>query len=219
MDRLRSLHVALSGLAIALVGAAIADPLVESISNTGVFGRGFRDDNHQSVVAVLLAGGILALLLLGARLRFAFGEAMASRDWVLEAVRGFAQTAGSRRLATIFAAQIGIVFAMEWSEQWLCCGAPLHGLSWLGGPIAFSLALNFVVCLICWYGARHGSRALLVRVICAIFDVLDRLLAVLARNAGGGLLTRRSERAGRNFEFVAVRRVRGRAPPSLAAFA
>jgi hypothetical protein len=207
----------LSGFAIALVAAAIGDPLVETISDTGIFGRGFIDDNHQSVVTVMTAGIVLGLLLVIARFRLVARNVGDSRDWLREIGAALAKTSSSRHVAPIFAVQLAVVFAMESGEQLLGRGVSIHGLSWLGAPPIVSLALHLAVCLICAYAARRVTRAVVPRVLAVICEALDRILAALALDAVRGVLAHSPERLVRRFDFHAARRIRGRAPPSLAA--
>jgi hypothetical protein len=209
--------LSLSSFAIALVAAALSDPLVETISNTGIFGRGFRDDNHQSVATVLVAGTVLGLLLLVARFRFgASGAQTGSRDWLREVVCGLSKSSPSRHIAAIFAAQIAVVYTMEFCEQLLTPGASIAGLSWLGAPIVFSLPIHFAVCVFCAYAVRHITRAIVPGFIAVICDVLDRILAEFARNGAGTVFVNSIEQLVRHVELTAADRIRGRAPPSLA---
>jgi hypothetical protein len=213
MERASSLHTVLSGLSVALVAAAIGDPLVESISNTGIFGSGYSDDNHQSVLTVLLAGLVLSALLVAARLRFASGKSGSLRDWLRGATAGFAKTSASRNIAIVFAVQLLVVFAMENCEQSLVHGDPLRGLSWLGAPVLVGLAIHFAVCLCCAFAARRVTSALLAAAIVAICDVLDRLLADRERDAFRAFACRSQRQTVDRPELLAVRRIRGRAPP------
>jgi hypothetical protein len=208
----------LSGFAIALFAAALGDPLVETVANTGIFGRGFVDDNHQSVVPALVAGIVLGLVLLVARFRFAAaGASTGSRDWLREVVSGLSSTSSSRHVAPIFAAQMAIVYAMESCEQLLAPGTSFHGLSWLGAPIAFSLPMHFAVCVFCVYFTRRATRAILPRFIAAVCAVLDRILVTLARDGACSVFVGSDYRLVLHVELTAAERIRGRAPPSLAA--
>lgn len=209
-----------SGFAIALVAAAIGDPLVETISNTGIFGAGFVDDSQQSVVAVLTAGVLLGALLAIARFHLVARTANgASRDWLREVGTALARTSSTRHIAVIFAAQLAVVFVMESAEHVLGRGASIRGLSWLGAPPIFSLALHAIVCLFCAYAARRITRALMPRVLAVLCEALERILAALALDAVRGVLGHCPRRVARHFDFRAARRIRGRAPPSFLAFA
>jgi len=220
MERVSSLHTALSGFAIALVAAAIGDPLVESISNAGIFGSGYRDDNHQSVFTVLVVGLVLACLLVVARFRRARGvSGRSAREWLRVAASGFAKTSASRNIAAVFAAQLAVVYAMESCEQALAHGGPLHGLLWLGAPALFSLAIHFGVCLFCSFAARRITRCLLAAAIVALCDALDRLLVALARDAVRGFAERSGAQIVCRLELFVAHCIRGRAPPSCPAFA
>ena len=217
MRRPASSLLLLSGFAIALVAAALGDPLVETISNTGIFGPGFVDDNHQSVVTVLVAGIVLGLLLFVARFRrTAVRSNPGSRDWLREVVGGLSKTSSSRHIASIFAAQVAVVYGMEFCEQQLAPGTSMHGLSWLGAPIVPSLAIHLAVCVCCAYVIRHATRAILPCFIAVICNVLDRILVEFARNAARSVFVSSIEQLVCHVELTAAQRIRGRAPPALA---
>ena len=210
---------AFSGLAIAFVAAAIGDPLVETISNRGLFGSTFIDHDQQSAVPVLVASILLGSLLLVARFRYAAALARAeSRDWVRQVVAALSTTSSSRRVAPIFAAQLAVVYAMERCEHALGAGAAIHGLSWLGAPVVFSLLLHLAICLLCISVVRHVTRALVPGLLAAICDVLDWIVLALARDAERGVFVSSPERLARHSELTAAQRIRGRAPPFLTAF-
>jgi hypothetical protein len=220
MRPVRPLSAALAIFAIALVSAAVGNSLTETISNTGIFGSGFRDDNHGSVATVLIAGLGIGLLWLATRICVALGsDGVRSRARLRNAAAGFAQTSGSRHLAAVYGLQIAIVDAMERGEQFLAHGPSIRGFSWLGGPVPFALVLHLLVCATCMYVAGRLARALLARVMAAIHEVFDRLLAAYARDFGRSLLQRSNERFARCCELLAHRRIRGRAPPLSTAFA
>jgi hypothetical protein len=209
---------AFSDLAIALVAAAIGDPLVETIANSGLFGRAFVDRDQQSVVPVLVAGVLLGLLLLVARFRYAAALAgPQSRDWLREVVAQLSTTSSSRTVAPIFAAQLAVVYAMESCEHALGAGAAIVGLSWLGAPVAFSLLLHLGVCLLCISAVRRVTRALLPGLLAAICDVLDWIVVALGPDAGRGVFVNSRERVARHSTLTAAERIRGRAPPFLTA--
>jgi hypothetical protein len=219
MRRTPPFLAALSCLAIALVAAAISDPLVELVSNTGIFGPAFVDHDQQSVATVLVAGIVLGLVFLVAR--FGFGAAndqTDSRDWLRGIALRLSKTSSFGHVVPIFAAQIAIVYAMEMCEQLLAPGAAISGLSWLGGPVVFSLPMHLAVCLLCVYVIRHVARALLPGVITAICDVLERIILALARDAVCGHFLNSREQRVCHAELTAAQRIRGRAPPSIPAF-
>jgi hypothetical protein len=210
--------VAFSGLAIAFVAAAIGDALMETISNTGLFGSTFIDHDQQSVVPLLVASILLGLLLLAARLQYAAALAgTASRDWVREAVAGLSIARPSRQVAPIFAVQLAAVYAMESCEHALGAGAAIHGLSWLGGPVALSLLLHLTVCLLCIAVVRRVTRALVPGLLAAICDVLDWIVRALGPGAARGVFVNSRARVARHGTLTAAERIRGRAPPFLTA--
>lgn len=127
---------------VAVLAAAMADPLVERASNAGFFGPGtFTDNSNLDVVPALCVGAIfiLATALLRAR---------STLSLRLKAA-GNAMTPASlaRMLPAIFTLQIAVLFGMETVEQYAVYGHGLGGTIWLGGPVAVSLAIHALVCL------------------------------------------------------------------------
>jgi hypothetical protein len=208
----------MSGLAVALVAAALGDPLVESIGNAGLFGIRSRDDSHQSVLPALIFGLLLAAIVLVLRVTHTFRNSdVRSRYWGREFLSGLKRVSVFRNLAPIFATQLAFVCAMEWCEHALGYAGPVHGLSWLAGPIACSLALHLATCGVSLYAFHRLSEGLLRRVITAMCDVLDRILVALSRADLRSELGRSRELFTLGFQLFAARRVRGRAPPILPA--
>ena len=120
--------------AVAVVAAAIADPIVEYASNAGVFGaRGVTDHSNLDVVPALFAGvGLLALFMVRKAPAVLAGRALPRRIVAL--------------LPAIFLLQILALYAMETAEQLAVCGHLLGPWVWLGGPPSVSLAAHAVVC-------------------------------------------------------------------------
>jgi hypothetical protein len=155
--------------AVAVIAAAIADPIVEFASNTGWFGRGsFTDHGNLDVAPALLAGlALLAFYLVRKARALLSGEAFP---------RGVAPL-----LPTIFVLQIFTLYVMESAEQLIAWGHILGPAVWLGAPSAISLAFHATVCLAVtlWIGRSVGTlAATTLRVIRLI-----RALATLAVNA------------------------------------
>ncbi len=91
---------------------ALADPVVGSVSNSGILGGRYSDNNHFGVVPTLLVGLTLVLAML------------------------------AQRFASIIAMQLAALFALESLEQLAAGGRLLGGTAWLGGPVAFSLSVH-----------------------------------------------------------------------------
>ena len=217
--RISRFHRAVSGAAAAFIAAALGDSLVESVANTGVFGRAFSDSSQQAVAPVIVAGTVLALLLAIARIRSAFdGRTRPSYLWVRDLANAFAQAPGIRNLAFVFGAQLAIVYAMENAESLLGTGQAIHGLSWLGAPIAVSLCVHVALCFGCVCAARHVARFILAGMIAAICRALDILFVIRLRDALRGLASYSSDASFASIELLLWRRLRGRAPPSFVAY-
>ncbi len=72
-------------MAVGLIAAALGDPLVETIANTGMLGKGYSDNNHLSVLPALFAGLALVIEVLAFRSLQIYREsAHRRRDWVVD---------------------------------------------------------------------------------------------------------------------------------------
>lgn len=161
--------------ALAVMSAAIADPLVEFASNAGWFGRGsFTDHSNLDVVPALLAGVALMTLYLFRKARLVVsGQAFP---------RGIAPL-----VPAIFAFQILALYGMETAEQVVVAGHLLGPAVWLGAPPLISLAIHSVVCagVSLWFGRSIRSLAAttlrVIRLIRAIATFAVRSCAIPAR--------------------------------------
>jgi hypothetical protein len=199
-------------IAIALVAAAIGDPLVESIANTGVFGSVYHDGNQLSVVPTLVVALALALWLAFRRAVAVWRRSRDGRgDWVIEAAQRGRTGSPLRDVPMVFAAQLVAVFAMEAVEQ-LVAGGPLEtGLSWLGGPVAFSLAVHALICV-----ALTLALARLCVAIVATVDSLVRAAVAFVLATQPAVSVRffaRRFAARPRAQAPHVRQIGGRAPP------
>jgi hypothetical protein len=146
-------------VAAAAIAAAVADPLVEGVSNAGWFGPGsYTDHSSLDVVPTLALGAILVVLYLVLRVR---------RD-LLQASDDALHTTVTRLLAPIFGLQLALLASMETLEQIVVAGHSLGRTVWLGGPIWFSLSVHAVVCIAVSFGLAkmlHAWASTTVRII------------------------------------------------------
>ena len=148
-------------LAAAILSAAIADPFVESVSNSGIFGGRYADDNHLGVLPALLAGIALTVALLAVSCaRLWRGSARGSGDWLLVAAKTISGRSPLRDLPYAFALQMVALYAIERFEA-LLAGGTVEGLEWLGGPIAFCLVAHALIGASCTLLLAALVRALL----------------------------------------------------------
>lgn len=215
------MHLALIA-SIALAGAAIGDFCVESISNTGVFGAAFFDDDQRNVYPTLIFGVALGLLVLGASLVVACRRARRplsatkSEQIIDDAVRMLLRTP-ARALPALYVFQTLIVFVMESVEQLSDDGRLAGGCVWLGGPPAFSLLFHACVAAMCLTVVVHSMRAVL------------RAVGLLVRCVTSALVIRWSwpsqSFSSRGIIAVSlpqlshIRELGGRAPPIIRAIA
>jgi hypothetical protein len=135
-------------VAVAVIAAAVADPIVEFASNAGWFGPGvFTDHSNLDVVPALLAGvGLLAVFMVRKARAILAGEALAN---------GVAPM-----LPCIFVLQIATLYAMETAEQLIVWHHQLSPTVWLGGPLAISLAIHASICFAVTFAIARSRRTL-----------------------------------------------------------
>jgi len=199
-------------LCAALVAAAIADPLVESVSNSGVLGGHYDDDNHLGVVPVLLVGIALAATILFAHCaRILRSSAGGSRDWLVDTAKDISARAPLQDLPALFALQLAALYALEATEQ-LLVGGDVGTMAWLGGPLTFSLLVHGLTGAGCMFLLGALMRAILRTFASLAYHVLH--LAWIARAHATPTLHLISERRlHARAQSPHVRQIGGRAPP------
>lgn len=148
-------------LSVATLAASLADLLVESASDRGWFGPGnFTDHSLWVTGPAMLAGLVFILMHLGLRVREAlWHDRKPTPNW-LQLAR---DAVGRRVLAwtpLIFVLQLVVLFVMENAEQLVVYGHTLGGAIWLDGPVAISLLVNALVCVLFTCAAVWLVRAL-----------------------------------------------------------
>src|SRR5580658_4738565 len=190
-------------VAIALLGAAIGDPLVETIANSGVLGSGYADNNHSSVIPTLIVAGALALMLIGLECRR------------LLQGRGEARERPLSDIPCVILLQLGAVFMMESGEQLFCEGGLLGGTAWLGGPVMFSLLMHACIGAICTVLVAHGMRAVVRRCATLVEVVFERILCAFGPKIAT-IFARRDDEVPRcRTQMLRVHQCGERAPPLL----
>jgi hypothetical protein len=149
----------------ALVAAALANPLVEFVSNGGLFGAcGCTDRSNVDVLPTISVGLLAGLSYLYLRVQHAFARDARPVSLNLP-----------RLIPAIFALQILVLFTMETLEQIVVRGHALSGTTWLGGPLPISLAVHAATCLI--------ATLLLARVLGAITRTAVRIVGLILRSS------------------------------------
>jgi len=172
-------------LAAAFIAAAVADPFVEALSNSGVFGTArYTDRSTIDVLPVLAVGvaGAMAWTLI--QVRKLLGVAPARSDWLQRSARAIDGRCVLTMYPVIFALQIVILFFMETVEQMAVYGHVIGPLIWLGGPVAISLAAHAIVCLAASF-VLHRILYRCASAITVIARFVARLFSVLAADATG----------------------------------
>jgi hypothetical protein len=198
-----------------LLSAAIGDALVESVSNSGLFGKGYDDDNHLSVIPALVAGMTLVLLVVAVRTwsLLRSGSSLRRGDWLAESAAEFVHAPSRFDLPAVLAIQFTALFLMESVEQLFFGGKLLGGTVWLGGPIAFSVlthALLGAACMALFAGIvrwLHAAIASLVR------EAVEAILFSRSRAGARAFLTRGPDSSPLRAQSPHVRQIGGRAPP------
>jgi hypothetical protein len=148
-------------LAVAVIAAAVADPLVEAASNAGWFGPGsFTDHSSADVLPALTLGCGFVTLYVALRVRSMLASSRANTP---RAVRISNEALGYSVLGllpAIFALQIVVLFSMETAEQFAVWGHGLGGTIWLGGPVTVSLTAHAVVCVVVTLAVARAIRSL-----------------------------------------------------------
>jgi hypothetical protein len=148
-------------LAVAVVAAAIADPIVEAASNAGLFGPGnFTDHSNLDVGPALLTGIVFALcyLVMRATSALSFRPSLATN--ALLASHRALQAGLPKLLPLAFGVQIGVLYIMETAEQYSVYGHLLGGTVWLGAPIFVSLAVHAAFCALTGIAIARAVRSL-----------------------------------------------------------
>jgi hypothetical protein len=149
-------------LAVAVIAAALADPVVEFASNAGWFGPGIYTDHSNLDVLPAFALGVvmLALYVIGKGRALLDGRALPRRIWTL--------------VPFVFFLQMLALFVMETLEQLVIGGRILGPAIWLGAPVFASVAIHAAFCVGATYWVARSSRKLaattlqLIRLIRAI---------------------------------------------------
>ena len=202
MPFLRSVRFWFS-LAVAVISAAVADPLLEAASNAGVFGRGnFTDHSNLDVIPALFLG----LLAVGVHVALRInGGMLRSWDTALRARAG-------ALLPMTFAAQLGVLYSMETFEQIAVAGHPFGGTIWLGAPAVIALAVHALTCVIAFFVAT----CVMHEVAWATLRVVRIIRAILTRGVTSGSIVPRLRVVVRKQLAPELCTAGGRAPPSYA---
>jgi hypothetical protein len=201
--------------AVALVAAALCDPFVETVSNTGVFGHGYSDHNHVSVIPALVAGVVLIFIAIGARCLDVCRHSGERRDWIVGVARHISARSPVRDVPYVFVLQIAALYVMESTEQLLLGGRLAGGAAWLGGPVWFSLLAHGVAASFCTLAITRAARALLKRLAALVAQALDFILLAFARLNSGIVTDCRNAFAFHSMPPLDVRQIGERAPPFL----
>jgi hypothetical protein len=219
-SQLRVLRLAWSRLpfliAVALIAAALGDPLVETIANTGLFGHGYADNNHLSVVPTLIAGALLAFALIWRRCLELLHRPVEHRDWLVEIATRISARSPLQDLPYVLILQFGALYVMESSEQILSGGSLLSGTAWFGGPIWFSVLTHVLLGTACTVLVARAMRSIVKRCATLIRIALEFLLDAFSRQGTGAFARHGHNARPFRLQNVHVHQLGERAPPLLA---
>ncbi len=198
-------------IAAALLAAATANPIVESIADSGVFGGGFADHDQSSVGPTLAIAALFALAFVVARTVRLLKRAPASTSMFSEIARDLARRGPARDVPLVLALQFAALYAMERVECFASGGVE-SGLAWLGGPILFAVAVHAFVGIGATFALGFALRSCARLLATAVRAVLEAIAIARARGTAGAFTTQTFHAiAGSSLAHVAS--VRGRAPP------
>jgi hypothetical protein len=202
---------ALFVVAAALLAAATANPIVESIADSGIVGSGYADHDQSSVGPTLAIAALFALAFVVLRVTRLL-KGTADRESVLSSVaRDLARRAPASDLPIVFALQFVALYAMERVEC-LTGGGVESGLAWLGGPAFFAIAVHVLVGIAITIGLGRGLRSFAGLLATAVRAVLEAIAFVRIRTVAAAFAKQTYDAvAGRS--LASVRAIRGRAPP------
>jgi hypothetical protein len=204
-------------IVVAVVAAAIADPLIEAASNAGWFGpRNYTDHSNLDIAPALCVAALLAGLHLFLRVRHLLrGGSGPLPRWLRMSGDALAGRRLCSLLPRIFVAQLVALYCMETIEQIAVAGHPLGGTLWLGGPVLVSLALHAIACLAITFIAGEVMRCC-ARSALRIARFILRILTSISRLPRTIVFRRRSVVSFRVSDPIACR-IGERAPPFLLA--
>lgn len=199
-------------LAAGVAAAAVIDPIVERMSNAGVFGPGsFTDRSNLDVIPAISIAGALSLLFVCLSAWRLLSRKSYPPQWVRASSRAVNGHSALAFVAPVFITQIAVLFVMETLEQIVVAGHPMGGFIWLGGPIAVSLLLHTAGCLAStWllWRALHWSAGTLAQAVRWALRILAETIVDPPKIHARAWRTERPR-----FIEPFLRRLKGRAPP------
>jgi hypothetical protein len=197
-------------LTVAVISAAIANPLVEAASNAGFFGRStFTDHSNLDVLPALCLGFLALMIHVALRLRLV----MVARAQLKERLREWDVALRSRAPTLVpatFAAQLVVLYAMETIEQIVVTGHPLGGFLWMGAPPLVCLMVHAIACTLLFLLATRVMH----EVAWATLRVVTMAGAILTRDERTVRVRRVTCEVPLKRLAPALPSVGGRAPPS-----
>ena len=197
---------------VAVLAAALADPLMEFASNAGWFGAGHFTDGSNLDVLPALGVALIAAGIVGG-LQVAKLVTGRSTDWLRASDTALRGQRLAHVLPIAFGLQLGVLYVMESAEQIVVRGHALGGTIWLGGPAPVSLLVHAAACLFIATAALRLLRMFTYaagRIIARIVASMSRPVQPLANRARG-----RREGAACGSRIRALAHLRKRAPPLL----
>lgn len=158
----------------------MADPVVERLSEAGLFGTAqFTDRSTIDVLPALTVALFVAAAFVAILARRMLRRNSYPPLWLRRYAHDVNAVSVRRMLPAIFAMQLATLFGMETLEQIAIVGHPLGGTLWLGGPVLFSISAHMLSCVVSAWALYHGLRwsaRAIVRAVRIAFEVLRQLL-------------------------------------------
>lgn len=202
---------------VALLAVSLANPLIELMSNAGVFGADAYTDHSIIDLAPTFCAGVLFLTVhVFQRIR---GMLAYPREPTRSQLHAWGKALDRAKLPRLipyaFALQILILYVMETLEQCVTAGHPLGGAVWLGGPVFLSLFIHAAFCavMLLFVGRNlHALSGTVVRIVRLIRELVTRVI-------GGrpNVLSYRLDFPAHAYRLLVLCRIGERAPPSVVA--
>ncbi len=197
--------------AAALLAAATANPIVESIADSGVFGRGYADHDQSSVGPTLAVAALFALAFVFVRTMRILKRAAHTESLLCGIARDLSRRAPASDLPLVIALQFAALYAMERVECFTNGGVE-SGLAWLGGPVVFALTVHAFFGIAVTFGLAWGLRTLARLLATAVRAILEAIAFIRTQTAAPVFAPQEFDAlAGRSLAHVGS--LRGRAPP------
>jgi hypothetical protein len=197
---------------MAILAAAVGDPIVEAIASTGTFGPQYYDADRSSVVPAVVAGLMLAAGAFVLRCLREWQNAPHRTGRRLPYAIPESRWSPLLQSAIVFGFGLLIVLGMQTSEQLLADGRVVDLHAGLGGPAWFALLSYGAISFALTTALRRFMQSFVTKVVESLREAQQMLRSQTLEDACRLAARSVSARLCGALD-PAVRRTRGRAPP------